>query len=514
MSDRVPDTGGLASPSSSATEDHAHTDRTLRMTPGAEVTGGRVARGVLWSTSGRILSVIAQLAATIALARLLSPASFGDAAITQTMLSFALLLADVGLGLGLVSARSLDIRYVSTAFWLNCLLSVTLTTLSISAAPFLADMFGRESLHALLTLAAFGFIANFGSVHLALLQRRMRFRVLAAVDVTAQLVSLTLAIVLALAGRGAESIVIGALAGAVVRSTLGVICGRSRVRFLVSKPAARYLIGFARGVIGSQVVNYWARNVDNLLIGKLLGVSSLGYYDRAYRLVMLPIGQLITPLSRVLFPTYAALVGDPARLKRLWLKSAGLGSAVAFPACIGLACVAPNLVSVLYGDGWGSAVPVLVLLALSTPPQIIVGGLVSGLYQATGRTDFAFRVDALQAFITVGAIAIGLQWGINGVAAALLVKTYLAAPISFVPALRLVGCSFKELERQLRPSYFAALVMAATTAPLLLLQGGRPALLWLVLQVCVGASTYVICLAIWGRVTIRDALSVLRQRRS
>ena len=118
------------------------------------------------------------------------------------------------------------------------------------------------------------------------------------------------------------------------------------------------------GVVGGNSLNYWIRNADNLLIGKVLGTTELGLYTRAYTVMLLPLSQISGVLSRVMFPTLASIQGDRARSRQIYLRAISAIALFTFPSMLGLLVVADDFVLVVFGSKWSEMIPVLRVLCI------------------------------------------------------------------------------------------------------------------------------------------------------
>jgi PST family polysaccharide transporter len=249
-------------------------------------------------------------------------------------------------------------------------------------------------------------------------------------------------------------------------------------------------------------VNYWSRSADNLLVGKFLGVTALGYYGRAYSLMMLPVAQMSATLSAVLFPTLTTVQEDPRRFGQAWLLSTKAAWLAGAPLGMGISVTAPALVETLYGERWLPMAPVLALLAASVPAQLI-GQSTGPVFQARGRTGQLFRIGLISTMLTLGAILIALPHGIAAVAAALLIKTWLGLLLPLLPALRLTGIRLRELLRTLAFGGLSTALMGAVSWSPRVFAADQAAPVILAVQVVLGAALYVPLIALGERRFLR-----------
>lgn len=462
---------------------------------------GRTASGVACGTASRLLSQVVQLASVAVLARLVAPADFGLVAIVTTFVGFAMIFTNLGIGAFLVHAREPSPDDLSTAFWLNAASGLLLTAVFTAASGPIADLYGQPRLGMLVAIGSLSFSLSLGIVHNALLERDLRFTSLALVEPSAILVSAVVPVSLAAAGAGATALVVGHVAATVWKTG----CLWSMVRWLPrARPSTRSLRdlwSYSGALFGFNVVNYWARNADNLLLGAVAGPGPLAFYSRAYALMLLPVQQGTQVLGRVLFPALTRMREDEDRLRRGYVRSLRLLAALTFPLSVGMASASPALVSVVLGGRWSDAAVLLAVLSLSGPAQI-VSGTTGALYQAVGRSDLQLRRGLVSAVVLVSAIVLGLRWGAVGVAIAVSTAYWAVAPVVTAPAWRLVGLRSSTALRLLLPLAACAAAMGGAVlavGELLHDSSGPPGAAVLLVQVGTGAATYAVLLRLLAR---------------
>ena len=266
--------------------------------------------------------------------------------------------------------------------------------------------------------------------------------------------------------------------------------------------------------MGFNIVNYWMRNADNLLIAKFVGASALGYYNRAYNLMLLPVQQISQVLGRVMFPALSSMGDDHARVRTAYIRALLVINVLAVPVLVTMAATAPALVPFLWGSQWEKTVPLLQILAIAGVPQCMA---VSGgwLYQSQGRTDLMFRMGLWTSAVGVATMAYGLKWGATGVAVAVLARSWILTPITLRVPCRLVGLPLRRLLRANLPTLAAAAFAggAAWSAPLAVgLARTSPAALGV--QLVVAGVLYVGAVWLIQRPVVEDVLDVARRRGS
>ena len=421
----------------------------------------RTVGGLAWSATARVGTQVVQFLITAVLARLLVPAEFGLVEMYAVFTGFAIVFVDLGLAAAIVQRKDLEERHLSSAFWLNLGGGLTATVLLMALSPAIAAFYGQSKIIPLMLVSSVNFLLGAPSiVQSALLKRGLKFRRLAAVDVTATLLSGAVGIAAAFWGAGVWSLVYLTLTSTATRSVVLWFSTDWRPKRLVDRDAVRELWRFSGHLLGFMSIGYWTANADNLLIGRFIGVGSLGIYARAYNTMLLPLSQISGVTSAVMFPALAGIQDDKERVKNGYLRGAQLIALIAFPTLIGLIVVAPQFIVVAYGHRWASAVPLLRALCVAGLAQC-VSMTGAWIYQSQGRTDWMFRWGVIQAAATMAGFAVGIHWGAQGVAISYAVVTVAAAyPGLAIPG-RLIGMSFQDVALTVYKPLVAALAMGA-----------------------------------------------------
>ncbi|MGH8523400.1 MAG: MOP flippase family protein, partial [Gammaproteobacteria bacterium] len=450
------------------------------------------ASGAKWSlisvTGRRLMSLVT----SIVLARLLSPTDFGLVAMAAVFVGFIELLRDMGTGAGIVQTSRPTDELLSSVFWLNVGLGVVATALLLALAP-LAAMLFRES-RLILVLQGLSISVLFAAlsvVQTSLLTRQMRFRRLAIVELTGSLAGGVLGIALALSGYAVWSLVWQSVCSVLLVSAGTCLVSEWRPRFVFQLSSLRSILGFSANLTGFNLLNYFVRNADNFLIGRYLGAQNLGLYDLAYRVMLYPLHLVSWALGRALFPVYARMQTDHARLGAAYLKVTRAIALIVFPMMLGLVAVAEPFVQTVVGAAWSSVTPLLFILGPLAAYQAI-GTTVGHIYQATGRTDVLLRWGAGAGTLLVASFVVGLQWGIVGVAACYAIVSYALAYHTFKIPLGLIGLPVSQVfDAVIRPLVCSLIMLIVVLALHRLLPDTLSAPVLLSVLVPAGVTVYV-----------------------
>jgi O-antigen/teichoic acid export membrane protein len=272
--------------------------------------------------------------------------------------------------------------------------------------------------------------------------------------------------------------------------------------------------GFTGNVLGTQILFYVSRSSDNFLIGRFLGSAAVGAYALAYNLVAVPLSRVGSPIQEVLFPALSRLQHDRPALASAWLRVNRLVAALCLPALLGLVIVAPDFVVVVLGRKWEAAIPVVQILAWAGLLQSLQR-VNSSVLQACDRTGTLFRFSIVASTMNVTAFAVGLQWGIVGVAAAYALSNTFLQPFYTWLTARAVGLSFASTMRSVSGVVQASLLMAVgvVVTRVLLIEGGASAAPTLLVCVVVGLALIAPCMAWRAPDVVAEVRRLVRMKR-
>ncbi len=377
---------------------------------------GRSVRGGLLTLTSQGAQFVLQSISTVVLARLLTPADFGLVAMVTAVTGLAAAFADLGLSEATIQRQDITQDQVTALFWINVGVGLGLTLITASLAPFLAWFYREPRLKDITLLLSLNFLMGGLRVqHDALLKRQMRFWSVAIRDVLSLALAVPLAILVVLKGGGYWGIIVLPLTWTFTRMALSWLM----VRWVPGLPRRNAQVGslviFGGNVAASYLLYNLNRGADSVLIGWHLGVYPLGLYSRAYNLLMLPVRQLNIPVSSVAIPIFSRLHSDPERLARFYLRAASLIMWIATPVFGYLFVAAQPVIVLVLGRQWHAAAPVFQILVISALGQLLLDSTV-WLFVSRGQSAQLFKLLLVISPIIVGSFAVGLPFGIRGVA--------------------------------------------------------------------------------------------------
>jgi O-antigen/teichoic acid export membrane protein len=485
--------------------------------PGVPDLRGRVLRGLLWVGASQAGGQLTRALVAIFIARLLTPAEYGLAALALVFATLVMVFSDLALGAALIQRKTLSAVDRDTAFWTTMVAGVIFAALGVTLSGPIAALYGEPDAQPLLLVLSLSFLVSaFGATQQNLMLRDMDFRRVEVLPMAGGVVGGIAAVVAAVYGAGAWAIIVQHVVAVVVTTLLVWQRSTWRPHRAFSWASLRDLGGFSAYMLGQRVLFYLQANGDRFLIGRFLGTSALGVYAVAYNTMLVPASKLGGPLQRVFSPAFSRIQDEPERIAATWARVARLIAAVSVPALGGLVVVAPDFVPLVLGAHWDAAVPVVQILAWVGIVQA-VQVINMDILLARGRSRTMFRFALVVTASHVAAFAIGLEWGVIGVAAAYAISTTLVEPAQTVLAARALHVSPMIFVRAIFGVFQAAagMCLAVLALRVALVDAGVPAEARLALCIVVGVAVYGV-LSLWRvpelAAEVRDLVSRRRRR--
>ena len=377
--------------------------------------------GLKWSYGSSVIVGLLQIALTAVLARLLEPKSFGLIAMAGVVLRFGSYFAQMGMGSAIIQKDNLTPEDIRLAFTFSVGLSLMFFIAFWIGSPLAASFFRAPELLSLLPAMAFSFVlTGISTTAVALLRRQFKFQLLGIVDVLAYVIGYGIVgVSAAFSGAGVWSLVWAALTQSGVVALISFVYTRHELQPLFSWKRSRKLVAFGGKVSVIEFLEFLSANLDSLVIGQIMGARSLGLYNRAYMLVNLPMYYLSTSLSRVLFPSFSRVQNERERIERVFHISMLLLGALLFPLCFGIVGGARELVLAFLGHQWNESIPILQVLALSTPFMLLIH-IETLLLEAIGQLRIRLYIQLGNIVVLCTLFFVLFRYGLVGLASAVL----------------------------------------------------------------------------------------------
>lgn len=437
--------------------------------------GSRAARGAAVTVAAQAARILIQFLGVIVLSRLLDATDYGLVAMALTIVSFGEIFRDFGLSSAAIQAPTLSRSERDNLFWLNAGIGLVLAVLAFLGAPLFADLYRHPEVESITRALALVFLVNgLTTQYRASLVRNLRFKAIAAIEVSSAALGLGAAIGAGVLGMGYWALVIQQLTAASALLLGMVAVGRWLPRLYTRGIPMRRFMRFGVYLLGSQIVGYAANNVDTWILGIRFGASTLGYYNRAYQLLMTPMAQVRTPSTTVALPVLSKLSDDQPRFER-YIRQGQL--ALTLPVGVAMGMIAGSasaIIPVVLTSAWMPSVPYLRLFAVAVVFETLayVG---YWIYLARNLTHILFRYSFVSALLKTACLVIGSHWGPLGLAIGYAVSPMLEWPISFwwlgrhtrIPQRALYGNAFRVVAQAVLVggASFAATTASASLAP-------------------------------------------------
>jgi O-antigen/teichoic acid export membrane protein len=461
----------------------------------------KAAKGIVWSVIQKWGREGLSFVVFTILARLLVPDAFGLVTLAYVYIEFVEIFLDQGLSAAIVQRTDLEREHLNTAFWINVLIGVVLAAGTVVAAGSIAALFKEPRLAPVMKWLSLDFILTaLSSTQMAILQRNLAFKSLAARSMIAKFMGGIAGVSMALAGFGVWSLVGQKLVSGVAGVIVLWKASDWQPGFKVSREHYKELFNFGVSVAGNNILKVLVRRSDDFLIGYFLGPTLLGFYTIGYRLLLVVIRLVTGIINAVAFPTFSRLQQNPKKLLKAFYKVTQYTSLLALPVFLGLAILAPELVPAVFGEQWLPSVPVMQVLAFSGILQSVTA-FNRSIMRASGKPNWELGIMTLTAAFSVIGFLIAVKWGIVAVAVSYVIVGYLLAPIDYVAIRKLLSIDFKNYLGQFVAPLSASMVMVASVELLkrvVVFQGLHP-YLQLAIYVLAGALAYLLLIWLMAR---------------
>jgi PST family polysaccharide transporter len=353
---------------------------------------------------------------TLVLARLLTPSDFGLIGMVTVVVNFLAMFKDAGLSTATIQVEKIEPKQISTLFWINVFISLGLGLIILAGSPLIAKFYKKPELTAVTAVLSVSFmIQGLCIQHIALLQRHLKFVSVAINDISALIMNIVVAVIMASLGFRYWALVGGTIASAI---TLVVMTYRS-CPWLPGKihkgTGVRNMLKFGGHLTVTSIVHYFSRNLDSLLIGRFIGAAPLGLYSKAFNLLMSPLNQIRAPLTTLSLPVLSSLRNDQSRYQSYYRQLLDISISLTLPLSVYCFLEGDFLIKLLLGQQWMNAVPVFkifsvagVFVAMSAAPALVM------LSQGYAKRNMYLTI--LTASMVSISFIIGIPYGITGVA--------------------------------------------------------------------------------------------------
>lgn len=423
--------------------------------------------GVFYTALAKYSGIVISLVVAGILARLLSPDDFGVVAIATVIIAFFNLFTDMGVSPAIVQHKLLTKDELSDIFSFTVWTGIGISILFFTASWIIADYYESEILITLCQLLSVNlFFASANIVPGALFYRNKEFKFIAVRSFIIQIVGGAGAVTAALCGAGLYALIINPILSSILIFIISYQRYPQRLRFTLGLKVLRKIFSYSAYQFLFNVINYFSRNLDKLLIGKYMSMSALGYYEKSYRLMMLPLQNITQVITPVMHPVFSDFQNDKERLATSYERIIRFLSFIGLPLSVLLFFTAEEITLIIFGDQWLPSVPVFQILSISVGIQIILSSSGS-IFQAAGDTKSLFICGLFSSMLNIAGMLFGIfYFGTLTAVATCIVITF---TLNFVQCYRqMYQVTFRRnirlfLRQLISPSIMSLIIIACLT---------------------------------------------------
>lgn len=364
--------------------------------------------GVFYTAIAKYSGVIISLVVAGVLARLLSPNDFGVVAIATVIIAFFNLFTDMGVSPAIVQNKSLTKEELSGIFSFTVWTGIGISILFFASSWLIADYYESRILRTLCQLLSINLLfASATIVPGALFYRNKEFKFIAVRSFIIQITGGAGAVIAALYGAGLYALIINPILSSILIFVISYQRYPQRLRFTLGLKPLRRIFSYSAYQFLFNVINYFSRNLDKLLIGKYMSLSDLGYYEKSYRLMMLPLQNITQVITPVMHPIFSDFQDNKEKLATSYERIIRFLSFIGLPLSVLLFFTAEEVTLIIFGNQWLPSVPVFRILALSVGIQIILSSSGS-IFQAAGDTRSLFICGVFSSIFNIAGMLLGI----------------------------------------------------------------------------------------------------------
>lgn len=470
---------------------------------------GRTARGFAWAMAAAVGVRVLSVAALAVVARILVPEEFGLFAFALVYVTYLNTLGDLGVGTALIYWKERADDVAELTFVVNLVTGVAWCLLTLALAPVVAGFFHSPSGTPILrTLSLLFLLRAAGNTHDALCRKELRFRERLIPEVGLAATKAVLIVGLALAGMGVWSLVWGQLGGTAVWAAAlwRVVPWRPGWRWPTD--LFRPMLTYGREIVAINVIGAIVHHADYLVVGRMLGMEALGFYQLAYKIPEMAVIVVLWQVNTVLFPAFSQ-IRDPSRLATAYVEAMRYIGLMVLPAATGLFFLAEPIVLTLFGDQWGPSVPILRALAVYVALRAL-GSHAGDVMKAAGRPRILVSIGAAKAVLLVPALVVAGRISAPAVATAMAAVEVLAVPVQLLVVRSLTGARIRDAVGALRDGAVATAALAGFLVAWTWLIPASEGIALVAGGVLLGAALYLAVVRFVAPGAVQQALGSLR----
>lgn len=408
---------------------------------------GKVARSTFWVAASTIFGHSLYFLRTIILIRLLNPVDFGLMAIARVVINVLDRFSETGISMAVVQKREINKSTLDTAWLMTFMRGIILFLLLYLSTPVVARFYDNQNLTPILKVISLSFLFNgLASAGIFLFVKELNFKNKVIYEQSNAVSNAVISVILALILRNVWALIIGYVIGRVVASVVSYILYPYRPSLNFRLNIAKGLFNFGKYVFGTGIIAFFVMQGPDALVGKILGLDSLGFYVVAFGIANIPTTSVTHLVSQIAFPAYSKLQDDLPRLREGYLRVARLVVFITTPLAVGIFMLMPEFVLIFAGARWMSIIlPVKILCIMGFFRSI--ASTASPLFYATGRPDLEFKFICLNfALLAILIYPLTVRMGIVGTSIAFAIVSVVYVIFMLRAGYRLIGLDAERIQ--------------------------------------------------------------------
>jgi len=427
----------------------------------------RAVRGGFWVFFLRIVQQLFGLARLIIIARILSPHDFGLMGIALLTMATLETFSQTGFQAALIQKKE-DIKsYLDNVWTVSILRAFVIFAILYLIAPYAAIFFNAPEAKLIIQVTGLAMLLGaFTNIGVLYFQKELEFNKEFIYQFTGTLADFIVAVSAALILGNVWALVFGLLAGSATRCFVSYLVHPYRPRLNFHLGKTKELFGFGKWIFGTSIITFLFNQGDDAFLGKILGVTALGFYQMAYRIGQLPATELGKVISKVAFPVYSKSQDDFFKLRLGFFKTLNLTVIIMIPLTGGILILAPEFTGIFLTEKWILIIPVLRILVIAGMVRALVttGG---ALFQGVGKPNIDYKMNLIRLFTMVVIIyPLTLFFGMEGTALAVALGNFSCIPIWIIETRKITNAPYKEYLKVISPSFLGTIIACLVVLPL------------------------------------------------
>jgi len=423
----------------------------------------KVSKGVVWVTVAKISARFLRVVSAVILARLLAPSDFGLMAIAMAVVSLTEGITVTGFSAALIQKQKKTEELLNVTWTFELVRCLVLFLILFSAAPLFASFFNEPRATLILQVIAFSLVfqglRNVGVIYFRI---NLDFHKQFVLEIVPLIANISVVIPLAFVLRNVWALVCASLTSRIATCVISYVMHpyRPRLEFEIKK--AKELFNFGKWILGTSILAMIREQGVTMFVGKFLGMSILGFYNRAGAFSIMLFRQIVAIVWQVGYPLYSQLQSNPVKFRRAFIKTLQLLTFLGIPMAGGLFVLSRDFTHLFLTDKWLPIVPLIQILCLLAVVTFVTtpAGI---LFYASGRPSINTKIAAFGLIILASLIyPLSLRWGVVGTVSSLFLSVLLLSPIIWYVAIKTIKCSFPEFVKPVLFSLINMAVMVST----------------------------------------------------